>query len=190
MLSPNHHQVHGKGRQIYRSTEMFAEVMRGLFHDPSSVRILDAGAGTGLTGEMLQSLGYWNVDALEPVEKFAETCRQRGFYQRILNQPVGMDKPVDVPDDTYDAVCVVGAFGPGAIPTSAIPEFVRIVKPGGYILNCMREEYLRTVDNFRDKLVPLLQEMEKEGRIQQLEWTIYPGHFNDKDGLRMLYRVL
>ncbi|GFO31252.1 Williams-Beuren syndrome chromosomal region 27 protein [Plakobranchus ocellatus] len=61
---------------------------------------------------------------------------------------------------------------------------------GGYILNCMREEYLRTVENFRDKLVPLLQDLEKQGRIQQLEWTIYPRHFNDKDGLRMLYRVL
>lgn len=182
--------IHDEKHNMYKGQVMLAESMQTLFADKHNLRLLDAGAGTGLTGRKLQSLGYKNIDAVEPLEQFAEVCRERGYYQRIMVQPIGLDQPIDAPDNTYDAVCTVGAFGPGAIPPSGFNEFIRVTKPGGYIINCMREEFLWTVPQYKDKLQPYLKDLEKQGLIQQLEWSTYPGHFGDTSGVRMLFKVL
>ncbi|GFR61913.1 Williams-Beuren syndrome chromosomal region 27 protein [Elysia marginata] len=134
--------------------------MARLFSDKSSVRVLDVGAGTGLTGVEVGGLKFLHAHK----------------YARNLQ-------------NSYDAVCIVGSFGPGAIPPSALSEFARVIKPGGYIVNCMREEYIWTVPQYKDKLVPYLEDMEKQGLIQQVEWYTYPGHYQDKAGVRMVYRV-
>ncbi|GFR95826.1 Williams-Beuren syndrome chromosomal region 27 protein [Elysia marginata] len=181
--------VLGEEHNIYRGQIMLAETMEKLFTDKTNVRLLDVGAGTGLTGDKLKNLGYKYIDAVEPLPKFAEDCSKKGCYTKVMNQPIGLDLPLDVPDNYYDAVCTVGAFGPGAIPPSAYPEFIRVTKPGGYILNVMREEYLWTVPQYRDKLQPFLKELEGKGLITQIEWLQYPGHYGDKSGVRILHRV-
>ncbi|KAK3794459.1 hypothetical protein RRG08_013894 [Elysia crispata] len=196
--------IHGSARNIYKGQEMLGETMEKLFPDKTNVRLLDAGAGTGLTGEKLYNLGYTNIDAVEPITKFTEIIKERGHYRRIMKQAVGIDIPLDTPDNTYDAVCTVGAFGPGAIPPGAFMEFIRVTKPGecksfkkfirvtqpgGYIINCMREEYLWTVPQYRDTLQPYLKDLEKQGLLKEIEWSVYPDHFNSRSGVRMLYRV-
>ncbi|RUS79061.1 hypothetical protein EGW08_013187, partial [Elysia chlorotica] len=92
--------IHGSKRNIYKGQEMLGEIMEKLFADKTSARVLDAGAGTGLTGEKLESIGYTNIDALEPIAKFTETLKQRVNYRRIMNQAVGIDIPIDAPDST------------------------------------------------------------------------------------------
>ena len=72
------------------------------------------------------------------------------------------------------------------LTTSVLPS----PSSGGYIVNCMREEFLWTVPQYKDILEPLLKDLQKQGLIEQIEWTVYPGHFNDKTGVRMIYRVL
>ncbi|GFO40691.1 Williams-Beuren syndrome chromosomal region 27 protein [Plakobranchus ocellatus] len=174
----------------YNGLYMFTSGVKTLFDDVAKVRVLDVGAGSGLSGEKLLSVGYTNIDALEPCENFVQILRKKGIYKNIIHSSIGSETPVNIPDDTYDAVVITGSFGPGHIPCAAIPEAVRIVKPGGFFLNCMREEYLYDVPEYKDRLVPLLQDLEKQGRIQKLEWTVYPKHFHGKDGIRMIYKVL
>ncbi|GFR61907.1 Williams-Beuren syndrome chromosomal region 27 protein [Elysia marginata] len=67
---------------------------------------------------------------------------------------------------------------------------IRIVKPGGYILNCMREEFLESVPEYKDRLVPLFEDLERQRKLERIEWTIYPNHFVGVDGIRMIFKVL
>ncbi|KAK3708827.1 hypothetical protein RRG08_021981 [Elysia crispata] len=176
--------------KLYNTLMAYEEGMEKLFSDKHSRRCLDLGAGTGLTGERLLKVGYTNFDGLEPNEKMADLCKKKGIFNTVLVQPIAGDSPLDIPDNSYDAICCAGSFAAGHIPCSAIPEIVRLLKPGGYFVNCMREEFLYDVPEYKDRLIPLFNDLEKQGLIKNVEWTIYPNHYVDKNGVRMVYQKL
>ena len=60
-----------------------------------------------------------------------------------------------------------GAFGEGHIPTDGIRELARICKPGGFVILVMREEYLFYVNEYMNRLEPLMKKMECEENIWQ-----------------------
>ncbi|RUS88436.1 hypothetical protein EGW08_003773, partial [Elysia chlorotica] len=91
---------------------------------------------------------------------------------------------------SYDAVTASGCFCAGHVPCTAIFEIFRLLKPGGYFLNCMREEYLYEVPEYKDRLVRMLNDLEKQGLIKSVEWTVYPNHYVGKPGVRMIYQKL
>ena len=47
------------------------------------IKILDAGAGTGIIGEMLVQRGYRNIDALDISEEMLNLAKQRNVYRYI-----------------------------------------------------------------------------------------------------------
>ncbi|KAK3800471.1 hypothetical protein RRG08_051753 [Elysia crispata] len=113
----------------YNGLVMFTEGMKGLFSDVTKVKVLDVGAGTGLSGEKLRVIGYTWVDGLEPAASMAEILFLYIFASRVVN-PCFTCKPASLLHirDTYDAICTTGCFGPGHIPCSAVPEMIRIVR--------------------------------------------------------------
>jgi hypothetical protein len=84
----------------------------------------------------------------------------------------------------------VGAFGEGHIPHEGMREMTRVVAPGGYIINVMREEYLRTVDEFRDRLEPLMRKMcdQPEPVWTQVARIEVPKYFCDKTGVVFIFQ--
>ncbi|RUS88437.1 hypothetical protein EGW08_003774 [Elysia chlorotica] len=178
--------------KVYNTLMAYEEGMDTLFDatEKPNRRCLDLGAGTGLTGERLLKVGYTNIDGLEPNEKMADVCKKKGIFREFYVQPIGGDNPLKTPDNSYDAICCAGSFAPGHIPCSAIPEIVRLLKPGGYFLNCMREEFIHDVPEYKDRLVPMFNDLEKQGLIKTVEWTVYPNHYIDKPGVRMVYQKL
>lgn len=68
----------------------------------------------------------------------------------------------------YDACVIVGSFGEGHIPTEGLRELIRLVKPGGYIINVMRKEYLDYVQDYVGRLEPLMERLEKEENVWSL----------------------
>ncbi|GFO11190.1 Williams-Beuren syndrome chromosomal region 27 protein [Plakobranchus ocellatus] len=183
---------------VYAGPNALREGMKDLIADKSSARVLDIGCRTGLTGEILLELGYTNFDGLDPSKESLKIAREKGIFQNLYDCAMGGDTPVDIPDNTYDALCMSGVCAPGQLPVSALPELFRILKPvtifseklGGYLLNCMREAFLETVPAYANRFVPLLETMEKEGKIHQVEWKIYPHHYMDREGVRMIYQKL
>ena len=104
-----------------------------------NVRLLDAGAGTGLFGQLLQQHGYRNVVGIDVSEGMLEEARKKNVYtevhQKILGEPLGF------PTDCFDAIISVGVFSPAQGPSSAFDELIRITKPGGYIMFTLRPEF-------------------------------------------------
>ena len=59
-----------------RSQDIFPEANK-------DIKILDAGAGTGIIGEMLVQQGYRNIDTLDISEEMLNLVKQRNVYRPI-----------------------------------------------------------------------------------------------------------
>ncbi len=105
---------------------------------PPAARILDAGAGTGLIGELLFAKGYRELVAMDLSEGMLAQAREKNVYKELHQMVMG--EALDFPSDTFDAVISVGTLTEGHAPASALVELVRITKPGGYVLYTLRTD--------------------------------------------------
>ena len=55
---------------------------------------------------------------------------------------------IPINDETYDVVMSSNGFAPGQIYPSAIPEILRVLRPGGYLIWTMREGYQHKSQRF------------------------------------------
>ena len=95
-------------------------------------KILDAGAGTGLVGQLLYQQGYHDLEAMDMSEgMLAEADKKKVYkalHQKILGEPLGL------PSASFDAIISVGTFTAGHAPSNSFDELIRVTKPGGYII--------------------------------------------------------
>lgn len=154
----------------------------------SSYRVLDVGAGTGLVAEELNKLGFLNIDALEPSADMLRDAREKDVYSEYL-QMFLTKEPLPIIDDNYDSVVTCGSFMENHIPLEALPELVRIVKPGGFIIITTRHKYLDVVEDYRGKFQPFLDYLENAGKWKQLEKAVFQKYYNQDDGIVWKYVV-
>lgn len=176
----------------YEGPRQAASALADLYPDVSrraQVRILDVAAGTGLLGVEMQKLGFKLMDALDPSEGMLKVASSRGIYGRIFNDFIS-DKPLPIQDNNYDALVISGGMGENMIPCAALPEMVRLVKPGGYIVNVLRAEHLQNVPEFHDHLEQQMEELAAAGRWRLVSRSLVPNFVLGKDGLVLVHQVL
>jgi SAM-dependent methyltransferase len=131
-----------------RAADFFAR------HVPKDARVLDAGAGTGLVGQLLARQGYKNLVAMDLSKGMLEEARKknvyREFHQMMLGETLGFDT------DSFDAVISVGVLTVGHAPASSFDELIRVTKPGGYIVFSLRPDVYRD-SGFKEKQEALEQ---------------------------------
>ncbi|XP_066302056.1 methyltransferase-like protein 27 [Branchiostoma lanceolatum] len=157
--------------------------------DRGKVRILDVAAGTGSCGEELVRLGFTDLDGVDGSPDMLKLAERKQIYNRLICDFVGPN-PLDIENDTYDAIACCSAFAPGHLKEECLPELIRVVKPGGYIVITFREEYLHTVENYRDKLEPLMARLQQEGLWERVTREVFPKFYEDKDGITFVYKVM
>ena len=138
------------------TAELFAKYV------PKETRILDAGAGTGLMGELLTRLGYNEIVAMDMSEGMLEEARRKNVYKELHRMVMG--DPLDFATDSFDAVACVGTLTLGHAPVSSFDELIRVTKPGGYIVFTLRPDLYENSD-FKEKQSSL----EKEGKWRLVE---------------------
>ena len=115
-----------------------ALVKLGLNHQ---VSILDLAAGTGLLGAEIGRHGYCNVDGLDSSLGMLGRARSQGIFKNYIHARVSGLGSIPVNDETYDVIVSSNGFAPGQIYPSALPELLRVTRPGGYILIAMKDGY-------------------------------------------------
>ena len=129
---------------------------------PKDARVLDAGAGTGLVGELLAKEGYKNLVAMDISEGMLEEARNKGvyqeFHQMVMGETLGYDS------DSFDAVVSVGVMTVGHAPASSLDELLRVTKKGGYIVYSLRPDVYRD-SGFKEKQ----DSLEAEGKWKLVE---------------------
>ncbi|XP_035678400.1 demethylmenaquinone methyltransferase-like [Branchiostoma floridae] len=157
--------------------------------DRGKVRILDVAAGTGLCGEELVQLGFTDIDAVDGSQDMLNLAERKQIYKRLICDFVGPNR-LDIENDTYDAIACCGSFAPSHLKEDCLPELIRVVKPGGYIVITFREEYLHTVEDYKDKLEPTMARLQDEGLWERVSRETFPKFYEDKDGITFVYKVL
>ncbi|XP_010141646.1 PREDICTED: Williams-Beuren syndrome chromosomal region 27 protein, partial [Buceros rhinoceros silvestris] len=66
----------------------------------------------------------------------------------------------------YDAVTVVGALAEGQVPSAAVPELLRVTKPGGFL--CLTTRSNRSNLRYKAELDATLEELERQGAWQKV----------------------
>ncbi len=129
---------------------------------PREAKILDAGAGTGLVGELLARQGYNNMVAMDLSQGMLEEARKKNVYREFHQMVMG--EPLDYPADSFDAIISVGVLTVGHAPASSLDELIRITRPGGYIVFSLRPDVYRD-SGFKEKQSAL----ESAGRWRLVE---------------------
>lgn len=130
--------------------------------------IIDLGCGTGLAGRELRNRGYYRVDGADISTGMLAQARRHGVYRQLF--AADLTKRTSIPDCSYDAVISVGAFGNGHLKAAALPDFIRLVKPGGFLVIYLNARPFLAEDYARD-----LHEFELAGhwQIEKVEASNY-----------------
>ncbi|KAK6184767.1 hypothetical protein SNE40_007166 [Patella caerulea] len=152
-------------------------------------KVLDVGAGSGLSGTELKRVGFTNVDWLDPSENSIPPAKKTNAYSRFINEYLTA-KPLDVAPDTYDAITCVGAFFEGCLPIECFTEMIRIVKPGGYIVMSISCTSLETCKEYNGRLEPRILELAEAKEWELVEKTKEPEYLINVPAIFFVLRVL
>ena len=103
-----------------------------------NARILDAGCGTGLVGEILYKNNFKNIEGIDFSKEMLSIAINKKVYQSL--KLVDLTKKLDYKDSVFDAVICAGTFTCGHVGPEALRELVRITKKGGYICFTVRKQ--------------------------------------------------
>lgn len=115
-------------------------------------KILDAGCGTGNMAQILQQMGYRNIDGLDPSAGMLTVARHKQLYNDLHQLYLGSQ--VDLPDASYDAVVAAGVLTHGHAPPESLDGILKLTRDGGVILFSLSQIAFEEM-GFRDKIAEL-----------------------------------
>ena len=99
-------------------------------HLAADARILDAGAGTGLSGQALRDAGFSDLIGLDFAEEMLAVAARKGIYRETI--AADLSRRTSLQDDSFDAVITVGTTS--QVPSESLHEYIRVVRPSGKII--------------------------------------------------------
>jgi len=123
----------------YAMPQRASEMLPKLIAD-RTIEILDVGCGTGLSGVALQEAGYERIDGCDISQGMLEKAAARNLYRRLFQADVSAS-PIEVADESYDAITVVGAFAYGHLGAADLAELLRMLRHGGVLLLTTNDHY-------------------------------------------------
>ncbi len=102
--------------------------------------ILDAGAGTGIMGELLTAMGYGEIIGFDASSDMMVAARAKNVYSSLEQMFLG--RSLDYADNHFAAVTASGVFTEGHAPLSGLDELLRVTRPGGLLVFSLGPVYL------------------------------------------------
>ncbi|WP_245396588.1 class I SAM-dependent DNA methyltransferase [Jiella sonneratiae] len=117
-----------------------------LARDPKTIRVLDAGCGTGLAGIELKEKGFEAIDGFDLSQEMCDIARDTGVYDKLAaNVDLNVEKdPVFA--ERYDLVVCCGVFTLGHVEPKGLRQLAAYLSDGGYLVASTRNSYLEGSD--------------------------------------------
>ncbi|KAK6177747.1 hypothetical protein SNE40_015789 [Patella caerulea] len=122
---------------------------------------------------------------------YTQVCKYRDRYV-----PIGMyillivSNRLPIDEGSYDCSICAGGFSENLIPTNALFEMTRVVKPGGIVCFCIQDSNLVKVDELRGRFMPLIEQFLSEGVWQEVRRETITDLITGGDGAVMTFKVL
>ncbi|NWH85880.1 MET27 protein, partial [Aegithalos caudatus] len=113
----------------------------------------------------LHRRGFRCLHGVDGSAGMLERARSTGLYQELRLCVLGKD-PLPAPAEHYDAVTLVGALGEGQVPSTVLPELLRVTKPGGFL--CLTTRSNPSNLRYKAELEAALGQLERSGAWQKL----------------------
>ncbi|XP_071500125.1 methyltransferase-like protein 27 [Diadema antillarum] len=157
-------------------------------------RILDVGCGTGLVGDGLHKAGYRNLYGVDLSAGLLDVLRKKGTYCDLTEASFGPLNSLNFTDGYFDVAMSSGSFLPTHLNEKCLPEMIRLVKSGGFIVITTRK-YIFDGETGDMKLKPGLAKLVEDGLIEKVrhEESLYfkdPARDNHVIGITLVYKVL
>ncbi|XP_054703927.1 methyltransferase-like protein 27 isoform X1 [Grus americana] len=150
----------------YRAPHLAAASLAFAFPGPpAGARLLDVACGTGLVARELHRRGFRLLHGVDGSAGMLERARSTGLYRQLQRCVLGRE-PLPAPAEHYDAVTVVGALGEGQVPIAAVPELLRVTRPGGFL--CLTTRSNPSNLRYKAELEAALERLERQGAWQKV----------------------
>jgi ubiquinone/menaquinone biosynthesis C-methylase UbiE len=146
-------------------------------------KILDAGCGTGLVGDILYRKEYKNIVGVDFSKEMLNRALKKNVYESL--RLCDLTQKIEFEDNSFDAIVCAGTFTCGHVGPEALNEMIRITKNNGYISFTVRKQ--EWVASPYEKII---KELERSKLWQQVEY--HKSKYNTKEGVTCqlcLYQV-
>lgn len=149
--------------------ELLRDELRDADVEPSSLRVLDLGAGNGMVAEELQELGAETIiglDILPEAREAAERDRPGVYADYHVADLTAPDDTVDRALRAVDATCMttVAALGFGDIPPRAFANTFEYLADDAWVAMTIKDDFVNRDDS--SGFSRLLQRMNAEGALE------------------------
>lgn len=149
------------------------------------LKIIDAGAGTGILGRYLEMIGYTSLHALDISQEMLDEAKKKNVYKRFICASLSDKRIPEIETGEFDAMICAGTLVKGHVRSSALIEMIRMVKIGGLLCFTIRSN---EVDNYQAKMDELVSERRWE-RVSKKEVPFYEAEDMPKEIMAFIYRV-
>ncbi len=116
---------------------------------PKTVRIIDFGCGTGLSGQALYDIGFKDLDGTDVTQEMLSIAKERGIYKKTWLSDIG---EMSFGRGAYGAIVACGVVSLGAAPASTLGQLVAKLETGGVLALSFNDPTLQD-DSYSDALV-------------------------------------
>jgi len=146
-------------------------------------KILDAGCGTGLVGDILYSKEYKNIVGVDFSKEMLNRALKKNVYESLIL--CDLTQKIEFEDNSFDAIVCAGTFTCGHVGPEALNEMIRITKNDGYISFTVRKQEWEAAPYEK-----IIKELERSKLWQKVER--YSSKYNTQEGVTCqlcLYQV-
>jgi len=104
--------------------------------------VLDVGAGTGLCGAVLATLGAGPIDATDISAEMLEQALQKDIYRDAIEADLNLGVPV--PPQSYAGIVSSGTFTTGHVGPDAINALLRVARHGAQFALSINARHFQT----------------------------------------------
>jgi hypothetical protein len=165
----------------FRVVRLMAGVLSDLETDPGSLRVLDLGAGNGMVGDELRSLGAKKIIGFDIIPEAKQATRRDrpGVYQDYVVADMTELQPSEEESlrrQRLNCLSTVAALGFSDVPPAAFATALSLIETPGLVAFNIKEDFLRERDS--TGFMKLIRQLSREEVLQIQAYRRYRHRFS------------